>query len=50
VLFSSSFFWDGFTGPAITIGAIATLFFMMQATGRTDWRQTSQARRAMSGE
>jgi len=45
VLFSYSFFWDGFTGLAITIGAIATLFFVMQATGRTDWRASGQTRR-----
>ncbi|MEO6598824.1 MAG: inner membrane CreD family protein [Polyangiaceae bacterium] len=38
VLFSYTFFWDGFTGLAITIGAICTLFFVMQVTGRTNWR------------
>ncbi len=37
VLFSFSFFWEGFTGLAITVGAILTLFVMMQTTGRTDW-------------
>ena len=37
VLFSYSFFWEGFTGLAITLGAIATLFVMMQVTGRLDW-------------
>jgi hypothetical protein len=37
VLFSATFFWEGFTGLAITIGAILTLFVMMQATGRLDW-------------
>lgn len=39
VLFSSSFFWAGFTGLAITVGAIVTLAVMMQITGRTDWRK-----------
>jgi Inner membrane protein CreD len=34
VLFSFSFFWTGFTGLAITIGAILTLFVLMQITGR----------------
>lgn len=44
VLFSYTFFWEGFTGLAITIGAIATLFFVMQVTGRTNWRRaTAQA-------
>ena len=37
VLFSASFFWRGFTGLAIAIGAILTLFAMMQVTGRLDW-------------
>ena len=34
VLFSFTFFWAGFTGLAITLGAILTLFVMMQLTGR----------------
>jgi inner membrane protein involved in colicin E2 resistance len=43
VLFSATFFWQGFTGLAITVGAIVTLFVMMQATGRTDWDLASRA-------
>jgi len=39
VLFSFSFFWEGFTGLAITVGAILTLFMMMQLTGRLDWAE-----------
>jgi len=39
VVFSFTFFWQGFTGLAITIGAILTLFLMMQVTGRYDWRK-----------
>jgi len=50
VLFSYTFFWEGFTGLAITIGAIATLFFVMQVTGRGNFRLTSQARRAIPAE
>jgi inner membrane protein involved in colicin E2 resistance len=34
VLFSFTFFWEGFTGLSITVGAIVTLFVMMQFTGR----------------
>lgn len=34
VLFSFTFFWEGFTGLAITVGAVLTLFAMMQVTGR----------------
>ncbi len=41
VLFSFTFFWDGFTGLAITIGAVLTLFVMMQITGRMDWRKAT---------
>ncbi|MCB9661674.1 MAG: inner membrane CreD family protein [Sandaracinaceae bacterium] len=44
VLFSYSFFWDGFTGLAITLGAIATLFVMMQVTGRLDWAELTGAK------
>jgi Inner membrane protein CreD len=43
VLFSATFFWSGFTGLAITIGAILTLFVMMQATGRLDWDAAGRA-------
>ena len=41
VLFSFTFFWSGYTGLAITIGAILTLFVIMQLTGRTDWARGS---------
>ena len=37
VLFSFTFFWSGFTGLAITTGAILTLFVIMQLTGRVTW-------------
>ena len=39
VLFSFSFFWSGFTGLAVTVGAILTLFVIMQLTGRLDWEE-----------
>ncbi len=49
VLFSFSFFWQGFTGLAITVGAILTLFVIMQLTGRLDWeRVLSGAERGAS--
>jgi inner membrane protein involved in colicin E2 resistance len=38
VLFSYAFFFKGFTGLAITIGAIISLFAAMQMTARVDWR------------
>jgi hypothetical protein len=39
VLFSYAFFFKGFTGLAITIGAIASLFVAMQVTARINWRE-----------
>ncbi|MHC5009777.1 MAG: inner membrane CreD family protein [Planctomycetota bacterium] len=37
VLFSYTFFFRGFTGLAVTILCIVTLFIVMQATGRLNW-------------
>ncbi len=39
VLFSYAFFFKGFTGLAVTIGAIVTLFVVMQLTGRVKWSE-----------
>ena len=39
VLFSYAFFLRGYTGLAVTIGAIVTLFVVMQATGRIKWSE-----------
>jgi hypothetical protein len=39
VLFSYAFFFEGYTGLAITIGAILTLFVVMQMTGRIRWEE-----------
>jgi len=39
ILFSYAFFFEGFTGLAITIGAILTLFFTMQMTARVRWAE-----------
>ncbi|HET6972692.1 MAG TPA: inner membrane CreD family protein [Pyrinomonadaceae bacterium] len=39
VLFSYAFFLKGFTGLAITIGSILTLFVVMQITGRVRWTE-----------
>jgi inner membrane protein involved in colicin E2 resistance len=40
VLFSYAFFFKGFTGLAITIGSIVTLFVVMQMTGKIRWEDT----------
>ncbi len=37
VLFSYAFFFQGFTGLTITVGAVLTLFVTMQVTGRVRW-------------
>lgn len=39
ILFSYAFFFKGFTGLAVTIGAIVTLFVGMQMTGRFNWSE-----------
>jgi hypothetical protein len=39
VLFSYAFFFEGFTGLAITVGAILTLFVVMLMTGRIQWSE-----------
>ena len=39
VAFSYAFFFQGFTGLAVTIGAIVTLFVVMQMTGRIRWAE-----------
>lgn len=39
VLFSYAFFFKGFTGLSITVGAIVTLFVVMQMTGRIRWAE-----------
>jgi len=44
VLFSYAFFWKGFTGLAITIISIVTLFAVMQATGRIKWSEAFASR------
>jgi hypothetical protein len=37
--FSYAFLWKGNTGLTVVIGAIVTLFILMQATGRLNWNE-----------
>ena len=37
--FSYAFFFEGFTGLTVTVGAIVTLFLVMQLTARIDWAE-----------
>ena len=39
VLFSFAFFFDGFTGLAIAIGAVLTLFVAMRTTASVSWTE-----------
>jgi inner membrane protein involved in colicin E2 resistance len=49
VLFSYTFFFEGFTGLAITILCIVTLFVVMQFTGKVDWENVSEKKRDGTG-
>jgi inner membrane protein involved in colicin E2 resistance len=44
VMFSYAFFFKGFTGLAVTIGSILTLFVVMQITGRVRWAEKFSAK------
>ncbi len=37
VLFSYAFFFEGYTGLTVILGAVLTLFVLMQLTARVDW-------------
>lgn len=51
VLFSYSFFFQGFTGLAITIGAVLTLAYFMFKTAHVDWEAVFPKKQpAMSGQ
>jgi hypothetical protein len=47
VLFSYSFFFEGYTGLAVTIGAVLTLGYFMVKTGRVDWDEKFTRGRAL---
>jgi hypothetical protein len=49
VLFAYAFFFEGYTGLTITIGAIVTLAVLMQVTGRVNWDEKLAAERPGSG-
>ncbi len=44
-VFSLTFFWRGFTGLAVAVGAVLTLFLVMQMTGRVDWARLGRGAR-----
>ena len=45
VLFSYAFFFEGVTGVTVTIGAVLTLFVLMQVTARVRWDEVFARRR-----
>jgi inner membrane protein involved in colicin E2 resistance len=45
VLFTYSFFFEGFTGLAVTIGSVVTLAYFMAKTGRVDWGEAFARKR-----
>lgn len=45
VLFSYSFFFEGFTGLAVTIGAVLTLAYFMVKTAHLDWEEVFAKRK-----
>jgi inner membrane protein involved in colicin E2 resistance len=46
VLFSYTFFLEGFSGLAATVLCVATLFIVMQLTGRMNWEELLRERAA----
>jgi len=51
VLFSYAFFFEGYTGLTVTVGAVITLYLLMQLTARVRWDEAfdREARAATSG-
>jgi len=43
--FSYAFFFPGWTGLTVVVGAVVTLFVLMQATGKVDWARAFSRRR-----
>jgi hypothetical protein len=43
VLFSYSFFFDGFTGLTLTLTAVATLALLMMVTAKVNWETVFQS-------
>ncbi len=39
VLFNYAFFFEGYTGLTVTVGAVVTLFVLMRLTAAVDWNQ-----------
>jgi hypothetical protein len=49
IAFSYAFFFEGFTGLAVTVGAVFTLFVLMQMTARVQWAEVFDRRATATG-
>jgi len=49
VAFSYAFFFEGFTGLAVTIGSVVTLFVLMQMTAKVRWADVFERRSIPAG-
>jgi len=49
VAFSYAFFFEGFTGLAVTIGSVVTLFVLMQMTAKVRWADVFERRSVPAG-
>jgi hypothetical protein len=47
VLFSYAFFFEGYTGLVVTVGAITTLAVLMHVTAGVDWGEVFGRRKAV---
>jgi hypothetical protein len=50
ILFSYAFFYEGYTGLVITIGAIITLAVMMQVTAKVNWEEVFRGKKQLASE
>jgi hypothetical protein len=49
VLFSYAFFFEGYTGLTVTVGAVLTLCALMQATAHVDWARVMNGQAEREG-
>jgi hypothetical protein len=49
VLFSYAFFFEGYTGLIVTVGAVVTLAVLMHLTARVDWGEVFRRKESPSG-
>jgi inner membrane protein involved in colicin E2 resistance len=50
ILFSYAFFFEGYTGLIVTVGAVVTLAALMHLTARVDWADVFRRKEPSSSE